>query len=86
MNIKYKVNNKLHSFGLDNSGWMDEYYIEDGVAAATNPELFIADSELRTLLKESNPIELSKEGEGGKRFAFKEYDNSLPTIIESYFK
>ena len=86
LNIKYKVNNKLHSFGLDNSGWMDEYYIEDGVAAATNPELFIADSELRTLLKESNPIELSKEGEGGKRFAFKRYDNSLPTIIESYFK
>lgn len=86
LDIKYKVNNKLHSFGLDNSGWMDEYYIEDGVAAATNPELFIADSELRALLKESNPIELSKEGEGGKRFAFKEYDNSLPTIIESYFK
>lgn len=82
--IRYKVNNKSYNFYVDNSGWMGESCSDD--APFPSPELFIADSELRALLKESNPIELSKEGEGGKRFAFKEYDNSLPTIIESYFK
>ena len=85
LNIKYKVNNKSYSFSVDNSGWMDESCLDDAFDAPI-PELFIADSKLRTLLKESNPIELSKESEGGKRFAFKRYDNSLPTIIESYFK
>ena len=85
LEIKYKVNNKSYNFALDESGWMGESCSDDEFDAP-DPELYISDSKLRALLKESNPIELSKEGEGGKRFAFKEYDNSLPTIIESYFK
>ena len=83
--IRYKVNNKSYSFSVDNSGWMGESCLDDAFDAPI-PELFIADSKLRALLKESNPIELPKETEERARFAFKEYDNSLPTIIESYFK
>ena len=84
LEIKYKVNNKSYNFALDESGWMYGYCLDD--APFPSPELFIADSKLRALLKESNPIELPKETEERTRFAFKEYDNSLPTIIESYFK
>ena len=85
LEIKYKVNNKSYNFALDESGWMYGYCLDDAFDAPI-PELFIADSKLRALLKESNPIELPKETEERTRFAFKEYDNSLPTIIESYFK
>ena len=83
--IRYKVNNKSYNFYVDNSGWMGESCSDDAFDAPA-PELYISDSKLRALLKESNPIELLKESEEAKRFAFKEYDNSLPTIIESYFK